>query len=147
MGKIKKDDYRVVVPSQDISVSSINIHRTERNSLYFPVFDLSKSSKRDTLEVKEVVYRDKQKTEIKWKVQRGIKNNFPSSEARKIHKMVVEKIINEMPRPIQNPIRIGSLKFICREIGIERIGGSETPPAERVASGSPLEGGDKIEST
>jgi len=52
-----------------------------------------------------------------WKVSRNIEYGFPSAFDKKVHR-AVEQIINQLPKPITNPIRLGSLRELCRLMGI-----------------------------
>jgi hypothetical protein len=110
---------------KDLPSQVITPFRSEYNFLKYPFFDLYKKSKRDFLEIHEQVYRDGDWAEIIWTVSRNIKGDFPSSLGRKIHKYLVEKILTELPKPICNPIRLGSLREICRALGISEGGNKE----------------------
>ena len=102
---------------QEIEQAVPNILRSEFNFLKYPFFDLTKSSKRDKIEVSEIIERDGGKAEILWKVLRTVEYGFPSAFDKKVHR-AVEQIINQLPKPITNPIRLGSLRELCRLMGI-----------------------------
>jgi hypothetical protein len=89
---------------------------TERNFLRYPFFWLS-NNKADRIELYERIERDGEHAEISWKVVRGLDNELPSRLARKIHRLVVEPIINRMPRPVSSVIRLASLREIGRIVG------------------------------
>lgn len=100
--------------------------RAEANFLRFPFFDLvreSSKSTRDTLEVRETE-QDKNgvTAETLWKVYRGLESTFPGEFARRLHREVVERIISDLPRPVRNPIRLGSFSEICRLLDINTSG-------------------------
>ena len=97
--------------------------RSEFHFLRFPFFDLSpRSSKKDRIEIKEIKETEEGNINIWWKVIRGLDNNLPSSFARKIHKEVVEKAINDLKRPISRLIKLGSLWQICKKANITPAG-------------------------
>jgi hypothetical protein len=97
--------------------------RSEFHFLRFPFFDLSpRSSKKDRIEIKEIIKTEEGDINIWWKVIRGLDNKLPSSFARKIHKEVVEKAINDLKRPIPRLIKLGSLWQICKKTNITPAG-------------------------
>jgi hypothetical protein len=97
--------------------------RSEFHFLRFPFFDLSpRSSKKDRIEIKEIIKTEEGDINIWWKVIRGLDNKLPSSFARKIHKEVVEKAINDLKRPIPRLIKLGSLWQICKKANITPAG-------------------------
>lgn len=97
--------------------------RSEFHFLRFPFFDLSpRSSKKDRIEIKEIKETEEGNINIWWKVIRGLDNNLPSSFARKIHKEVVEKTINDFKKPISRLIKLGSLWQICKKANITPAG-------------------------
>ncbi len=102
--------------------------RAEANFLKFPFFDLARESTkttRDTVEVRETILGpDGSKTEILWEVLRAVKTPFPGELARRIHREVVERIISDLPRPVRNPIRLGSFRDICARLEIRVSGRS-----------------------
>jgi hypothetical protein len=114
MGKIVKSSDANIVDY----VREEDILRSERNMLYFPFFNLSKRYKKDKIHVTEKQKRDNQTSEVEWIVKTTNDNGLPSSIARKVHKYFIEVIINKLPRPIQNPIRVGSYRSIAEAIGI-----------------------------
>lgn len=126
---------QALVPSlEDTSVSVPLAHtsepfrrlRAEANLVRFPFFDLSsraKSTPRDRIEVRDVqLHSDGCKLETVWRVSRNIDSTFPGELARRLHREVVERTISELPRPVQNPIRLGSYRDVCRKLGMQ-IGG------------------------
>lgn len=105
---------------------SLNIPKTfksEFHFLKFPFFDLSpRASKKDKIEIKEKETTEEGEIEVLWKVVRGLERDFPSILARKIHKEVIEKILNNIKKPIPRLIKLGSLRKICREMNIAESG-------------------------
>lgn len=93
--------------------------RAEFNFIKFPFFDLYRHSKRDTVEVvDELVLPDGGQQKTLWKVSRLVDSKFPGALAKRVHREVIERIVSQLPRPIRNPIRLGSFNSICRMLGI-----------------------------
>lgn len=115
-------------------VTSIRRLRAEANLVRFPFFDLSREShraKRDVLEVRETKRGDDGlRIETVWTVERSVKSVFPGELARRLHREVVERTISELPRPVKNPICLGSFRDICAKLHI-KIGGTA---AKRIQS-------------
>lgn len=88
------------------------ILRTEFNFLKYPFFDLSKTSKREKIEIKEHIESSEGSAELVWKVTKNIEFGFPSAFDKKLHR-AVEQIVDKMPKPITNPIKLGSLRSLC----------------------------------
>jgi hypothetical protein len=91
--------------------------RTEFNFLKFPFFDLSKDSKRKRIKIEEWVDTKEGKFHIFWKVTRDIESQFPGDFEKRLHR-AIEQVVNATPKPITNPLRLGSLRYIARLMGI-----------------------------
>ena len=90
--------------------------RSEFHFLKFPFFDLCpRLSKKDRIEIKEIGKTKDVEIEIVWRVVRSIDSDFPSSFARKIHRKVIEKTMNNFKKPIPRLLRLGSLWQICKK--------------------------------
>lgn len=102
--------------------------RVEANFLKFPFFDLTRESSkttRDILEVRDSVPAPNgERIEILWQVERSVNSKFPGEFARRIHREVVERVLSNLPRPVQNPLRLGSFSDICRMLEIRPSGRS-----------------------
>lgn len=99
--------------------------RAEANFLKFPFFELSRGTSkapRDSLEVRDTIATQGTKTDVFWKVFRAAETPFPGELARRIHREVVERQISELPRPVLNPLCLGSLRDICRQLHINTGG-------------------------
>lgn len=91
--------------------------RREKNFLQFPFFVLGKGRGLDKIEVCDVVYdKHGNKAEIYWSVIGSKKYGSPSLMEMKVNNYV-ERIIDQLPKPIENPIRVGSLYRICKALG------------------------------
>ena len=55
---------------------------------------------------------------IRWDVDYGQKHGQPGPLAYKLDTLIINRRIEEAPRPIPRIIRLGSLRDICRELGI-----------------------------
>lgn len=110
---VKKEKQELLIPK---------VLRAEFNFLKYPFFDLNKKNKRDILEIREIVKSNDGKAYIFGEVSRSVKYGFPGAFDKKLHR-AIEQIINRLPRPVQNPIRLGSLRQICRLIRIDENSG------------------------
>ena len=100
------------------------ILRTEVNFLKYPFFDLARNSKRDKIEIVETIKADDGEAKIYWKVKRPLEDTFPGVFDKNLYR-AVEQIINNLPRPIVNPIRLGSLRELCELMGISKGKGTK----------------------
>jgi hypothetical protein len=108
---------------KDIDISKTL--RSEFHFLKFPFFNLcTRSSKRNGIEVLEEEDTEEGKIQIWWRVSRNVNSNFPSSFARKLHKEVVERVLNNIKKPIPRFIRLGSMRQICQTMNIAVSGRS-----------------------
>jgi len=89
--------------------------RSEVNLLVLPFFALSRKGlgKKMETEFKAKVVRDGKQLEILWQVTANAKYGYPGPFDKKVHK-AVEQIIDGLPLPIENPIRLGSLYHIAQ---------------------------------
>ena len=122
--KEKKDKNALV----ETSVSNLipDVIRAEVNFLIFPFFALwdKDVKKRTETEVKMIVEREGEKLAVLWNVSANPKFGYPASFDKRVHK-AIEQIIAELPRPIQNPISLGSFYNIFKRMGVEKVGGSQ----------------------
>lgn len=97
-----------VLISQTADLMS-DVVRSEVNFLVLPFFALwDKDVKRRTkTEYKAVIKRGRQKLEVSWTVLAQPEFGYPGPFDKKVHK-AIEEIISKLPRPIQNPIPLGS---------------------------------------
>ena len=56
--------------------------------------------------------------EIKWEVTYNAKHGQPGPLAYKLDTLIVNRRIDEAPRPLAELIKLGSLREICRELGL-----------------------------
>lgn len=118
-----KDKNKIEVIKKSTSLDIPKTFKSEFHFLKFPFFDLSpRASKKDKIEIKEKEITEEGEIEVLWKVVRGLERDFPSILARRIHKEVIEKILNNTKKPIPRLIKLGSLRNICREMNITGSG-------------------------
>ena len=96
-----------------------DVVRSEVNFLVLPFFVLwDKDVKtRTETEFRAVVKRGNEKLEIVWNVWAHPKFGYPGPFDKRVHK-AIEEIINELPRPIRNPIPLGSFRNLYRRMGL-----------------------------
>ncbi|MGB9682873.1 MAG: hypothetical protein ACP5RW_08235 [bacterium] len=94
--------------------------RSEVNFLVYPVFKLSKKKDdgRDIIEFRATIERENQRLEILWGVYPNQNFGTPGPFDKKVFE-AIQEIIETLPRPVQNPISIGSLYSLCKRIGID----------------------------
>ena len=116
----KKSNIAPAEPAQEEDQIILPILRSEFNLLKYPFFDLSKTGERDSIEIRKEMKGEEGEAELLWEVTRNIKYDLPSAFDKKVYR-AVEQIINRLKKPIQNPIRLGSLRDLYRsmEIGAE----------------------------
>ena len=95
--------------------------RAEFNFLKFPFFDLARDSSREKIKIEELVETNEGKFQILWQVTRDIESHFPGDFEKRLHR-AIEQIINATQKPIPNPLRLGSLRYIARLMGINESG-------------------------
>lgn len=104
--------------------------RTEFNFLKYPFFDLAGDSKRAKIEINESVVTDEGTFRILWRVTRNIESKFPGDFEKRVHR-AIEQIINNAPKPIQNPLPIGSVHYLARLMGIVADSGKNYQDIQR----------------
>jgi len=111
--------------ARETTPTSDNIVRAETNLLNFPFFALWDKDVRNKTknEYRAEIKRGHQKLEIVWKVLAQPEYGYPSPFDKKVYK-AIEQIINEIPRPVQNPIPLGSFYSLCKELGL-KAGGAQ----------------------
>jgi len=94
--------------------------RKEKNFLQFPFFLLHRSRGLNKIELTDTVYdKHGNRAEIFWKVTGSKEYGSPSILEMRISNHV-DKIIDNLPKPIENPIRVGSLYSIAKALRREK---------------------------
>jgi len=118
-----EDDGAVSQRSQmELELNIPQTLRTEFNFLKFPFFDLAKDSQRKRIKIEEVVDTKEGKFRILWLVTRDVEGQFPGDFEKRLHR-AIEQVINVTPKPVSNPLRLGSLRYIASLMGINADSG------------------------
>jgi hypothetical protein len=96
--------------------------RSEVNFLVYPLFRLEKKSEDGIIEVKMSIERDDNRLDLFWGVYPHPFFGIPGPFDKKVFDAIHE-IIETLPRPLQNPIPIGSIYSLCKRIGIDESSG------------------------
>ena len=122
----KQDDG---TPGPDVDLSQLELElnipqtlRTEFNFLKFPFFDLSKDSQRKRIKIEERSDTTEGKFHILWLVTRDVDGQFPGDFEKRLHR-AIEQVVNVTPKPVNNPLRLGSLRYIASLMGINADSG------------------------
>jgi hypothetical protein len=104
-------------PSKDLI--PFNIIRTETVFSKFPIHTLSKKG---GIAIHLIRKTEAGETNLEWKVSPHPEFGIPRQLAYKLDTLVVNRFIDELDRPIPEVIRLGSLRDICRELGLKENG-------------------------
>lgn len=104
--------------------------RSEFNFLKFPFFDLAKDSQRSKIKIEESGDTKEGKFRIFWLVTRDIESRFPGDFEKRLYR-AIEQVINVIPKPITNPIRLGSMRYIAKLMGIYADSGKNYQDIQR----------------
>ena len=85
----------------------------------FPIHRLAKHGE-ISIDIREV--SENGEVTIRWEVSHNSKYGQPGPLAYKLDTLVINRRIEEAARPIPRIIRLGSLKELCRELGISETG-------------------------
>ena len=102
-------------PRPPTEAAAFNITRTETALSRYPVNELAKHG---------LVYIDIREEnehgelEVKWEVSYNSKYGQPGPLAYKLDTLVINRRIEEAPRPLTKFVKLGSLRDICRELGL-----------------------------
>jgi hypothetical protein len=97
----------------------LNIIRTETVFSKFPIHTLSKKGRIDIHLIRKT---DAGETNLEWKVSPHQEFGVPRQLAYKLDTLVVNRTIDELDRPLPEVIRLGSLRDICKELGLKESG-------------------------
>jgi hypothetical protein len=96
-----------------------NIIRTETVLSRLPVHNLSKKGKIDIRIVRRTEGGD---LHLKWEVSHSDRYGQPRQLAYKLDTLIVNRRLDEEERPLPTVIRVGSLKAICKDLGLHESG-------------------------
>jgi hypothetical protein len=94
--------------------------RVETALSRYPVHRLARKG---TIEI-NIQQGKKNGQETRWEVDYSKKHGQPGPLAYKLDTLIINRRIEESPRPLPKTIRLGSLKEICRELGMAETGGN-----------------------
>jgi hypothetical protein len=103
--------------SIDAELSPPNPIRVETALSRFPVHRLAKHGE-IAIDIRE--RNETGEVSIKWEVTYNSTFGQPGPLAYKLETLIINRRIEEAPRPIPRIIRLGSLRDICRELGINQ---------------------------
>jgi hypothetical protein len=103
--------------SIDTELSPPNPIRVETALSRFPVHRLARKGS-IRIEVSEA--NERGETTLSWKVSYNSEYGQPGPLAYKLDTLIINRRIEEAPRPIPRIIRLGSLRDICRELGVNQ---------------------------
>src|SRR4051812_35975997 len=102
-------------PIPSTEPSPLNPIRVETALSRYPVHRLARKGNID-IEIREQDANGE--TTIRWEVDYSKKHGQPGPLAYKVDTLIVNRRIEEAPRPIPKLIKLGSLRDICRELGM-----------------------------
>lgn len=104
---------------ESVELLPLNTIRTETVLSRFPVHRLAKRGQID-IEIRELTETGELRT--KWEVDYPKKLGQPGPLAYKVDTLVINRRVEESPRPLPKIVRLGSLSDICRELGMPPSG-------------------------
>jgi hypothetical protein len=106
------------VPMYD-ALSPLNTIRTETVLSRFPVHNLAKKGKVD---IRIVRHTGSGAVQLKWEVSFSDRYGQPRQLAYKLDTLIVNRRLDEEGRPLPALIRVGSLREICKQLGMQESG-------------------------
>lgn len=100
---------------ENTELQSLNAIRIETVISRFPVHRLAKRGS-ISIDIRETTETGEVKT--KWEVSYNSKYGQPGPLAYKVDSLVINRKIEEAPRPVPKIIKLGSLRDICRELDL-----------------------------
>ncbi len=106
-------------PAQAGAMAPLHVIRTETVLSKLPIHNLAKKGKVDIRLFRKGQGSDVQ---LKWEVSHNERYGQPRQLAYKLDTLIVNRRLDEASRPLPTLIRIGSLKEICRDLGLKDSG-------------------------
>lgn len=106
-------------PAQTGAMAPLHVIRTETVLSKLPIHNLAKKGKVDIRLFRKGQGGDVQ---LKWEVSHNERYGQPRQLAYKLDTLIVNRRLDEASRPLPTIIRIGSLKEICRDLGLAESG-------------------------
>ncbi|RUL87990.1 hypothetical protein [Tautonia sociabilis] len=103
------------LPLEPSDLGTLNVIRVETALSRYPVHRLAKKGS-IVIEIREEDERGQ--TTLRWEVSHNSRYGQPGPLAYKVDTLIVNRRIEGAPRPVPRVIRLGSLRDICRELGV-----------------------------
>ncbi len=104
---------------QGCELLSLNAIRTETVLSRFPIHNLAKKGNLD-IQIRET--KENGELVLRWEVSYSSRYGEPRQLAYKLDTLIINRRIEEVGRPLPKIIRLGSLREICRELGLPEGG-------------------------
>ncbi len=104
---------------QGCKLLPLNAIRTETVLSRFPIHNLAKTGNLD-IQIRQTKENDE--IDLRWEVSYSSRFGEPRQLAYKLDTLIINRRIEEAGRPVPRIIRLGSLREICRELGIPEGG-------------------------
>jgi len=105
----------MTAPNAATDIAPLNRIRVETAFSRFPVHCLAKKG---TVSIDLQHSTDNSQTAFRWKVSYNSEFGQPGPLAYKVDTLIVNRRIDEAPRPLPEIIKLGSLREICRDLGM-----------------------------
>src|SRR4051794_29952814 len=100
---------------ESASELALNVIRVETALSRYPVHRLAKKG---NISIELHQENDRGETTLRWEVSFNSRYGQPGPLAYKLDTLIVNRRIEEAARPVPRIIRLGSLRDICRELGV-----------------------------
>ena len=104
-------------PGPGTELLPLNTIRVETVLSRYPVHRLAR---RGNIKIEVSEENGSRTTSLRWKVSYNSEHGQPGPLAYKIDTLIINRRIEEAPRPIPRIIKLGSLNDICRELGVSQ---------------------------
>jgi hypothetical protein len=106
-------------PTSEQDLASPNRIRVETAISRFPIHCLSRKGE-VTIDLQRL--NEAGKADFKWEVTYNTKHGQPGPLAYKVDTLVINRLLDELGRPLPELVRIGSLSEVCRSLGTQNTG-------------------------
>jgi hypothetical protein len=100
----------LVLPKAETDATTLNRIRVETALSRYPIHRLARKG--------NITIDLQNEQEIKWEVTYNAKHGQPGPLAYKLDTLIVNRRIDEAPRPLPEYLKLGSLREICRDLGL-----------------------------
>ena len=102
-------------PKSNAVLAPLNPIRVETALSRYPIHRLARKGSIN-IDIRDV--NEDGEVTIKWEVDYSKKHGQPGPLAYKLDTLIINRRIEEAPRPIPRILKLGSLRDICRELGL-----------------------------